>query len=262
MKKKLEKITNTTINELLNNEIILPSLYFERFNNNAKKIEVSLEDKNFQKEINQILVEDYKSIENYMKLIMSNINELKIETKNATQALLNKDNETLENVYKKMLKLEKEIEELNNELFIDELTKTYNRKWIYTKFLDENSYFKDSGICVLVDIVDYEYIQKEYGELLAKNFLIFVINFISQKLKDEHFNFHIAKYFDDKFFIFILNKDEEHIIMNYLLNLEKMLLNTTLKSNSGLYIKANYKFRIENFSEKEESKTLFDKLLS
>jgi len=33
MKKKLEKITNTTINELLNNEIILPSLYFERFNN-------------------------------------------------------------------------------------------------------------------------------------------------------------------------------------------------------------------------------------
>ena len=47
-----------------------------------------------------------------------------------------------------------------------------------------------------------------------------------------------------------------------LLNLEKMLLNTTLKSNSGLYIKANYKFRIENFSEKEESKTLFDKLLS
>ena len=31
MKDKLEKITNLTINDLLNNKIILPSSYFEKF---------------------------------------------------------------------------------------------------------------------------------------------------------------------------------------------------------------------------------------
>ena len=44
MKKELEQITNLTINELLNKEIILPSLYFEKFNYHAKKMEIDLED--------------------------------------------------------------------------------------------------------------------------------------------------------------------------------------------------------------------------
>jgi len=261
MKRKLEKITNSTINELLNNEIILPSLYFERFNYHAKEVEVNLDDQNFQKEINELLIQDYKNIEKYINLITSSVNELKNETKNASTAILNKDNDTLSDIYKKMITLEKEIELLNNELFIDETTKTYNRKWLYSKFLNENLYFKDNGICTLVDIIDYEYIQKEYGELLAKNFLIFVINFISQKLKDENYDFYITRYFDDKFFIFILNENQSSIV-NYLLNLEQMLLNTTLKSHSGLYIKANYKFKVESFSTKDESKSVFEKLLN
>ncbi len=261
MKKELEQITNLTINELLNKEIILPSLYFEKFNYHAKKMEIDLEDEQFQKEVEQILVEDYKNIEKYMSLIVSSVNELQQETKNASEAILNNDSIALTDIHKKMISLENEIQLLNDELFIDELTKTYNKKWIYHKFLDENTDFKEEGICTLVDIEDFDYIQKEYGELLAKNLLIFIINFISQKLRDEHYNFHIARYFNNKFFIFVLEKEKSQII-NFLLNLEQMLLNTTLKSHAGLYIKASYKFKTEPFKVKDKSKSVFDKLLN
>lgn len=260
MKKELEKITNLTINEILNNKVILPSLYFEKFNHFSKELEINLDDKVFEQEINSIIIEDFKTIERFMDVIVKNISQLKDDSINAKNAILNKDTNSLDDIYKKMLLLENEVKTLNNELFIDETTKVFNRKWIYTKFLDKNSSFKENGICVLIDIIDYFYIQKEYGELLARNLLIFITNFISQKLKDEKYEIKIARYFENKFFIFILEKDKEEII-NYLLNLEKMLLNTTLKSNSGLLIKANYKFSHEFFQTNDESKNIFEKLL-
>lgn len=261
MKKKLEKITNLTINELLNNEIILPSLYLEKFSYHAKEIEVNLDDENFEKELNKIIVEDFKTIERYMSMIISNVLELKEDAKDARTALLNKDIDALGEVYKKMINLEKELKTLNNELFIDDTTKTFNRKWIYNKFLNENASFKDNGICLLIDVIDYTYIQDEYGELLAKNLLLFVTNFISQKLKDEGYEFKIARYFNDKFFVFITNEDKKDV-KNYIINLEQMLLNTTLKSNSGLYIKANYKFVLNEYKQNQDSKLVFEKLVN
>lgn len=261
MKKELEKITNLTINDLLNKEVILPSLYLEKFSYYAKEIEVDLDDEKFEQELNKIIVDDFNTIERYMSMIISNVIELKEDAKDARTALLNKDIDTLGEVYKKMINLEKELHNLNNELFIDDATKAYNRKWIYTKFLDENAKFKENGICLLIDVVDYTYVQDEYGELLGKNLLLFVTNFISQKLKDENYKFQIARYFNDKFFVFITDENQKDV-KNYILNLEQMLLNTTLKSNSGLFIKANYKFRTDEYKANQDSKLIFEKLVN
>ena len=260
MKKELKKITNLTINEILNNEVILPSLYFEKFNHHTKELEINLDDEVFKQEIDSLIIEDFRTIERYMNSIMNNVSELKEDTKNAKNAILNKDLSSLSDIYKKMIHLEKEVKKLNDELFIDETTKVFNKKWIYTKFLDENALFKKNGICLLVDVVDYFYIQKEYGELLARNLLLFITTFISKKLDDEKYDIRIVRYFDNKFFIFILEEDIKEI-ENYISNLERMLLNTTLKSNSGLLIKANYRFNQEFFKVNEDSKNIFEKLL-
>ena len=48
-----------------------------------------------------------------------------------------------------MIKLQKEIEDLNDKLFLDDITKTFNKKWIYNKFLNEDAEFRENGICVL-----------------------------------------------------------------------------------------------------------------
>ena len=59
MKKQLKKITDLTINELLNNEIILPSTYLDKFNYHAKELEVDLDDENFNKELNNLILKDF-----------------------------------------------------------------------------------------------------------------------------------------------------------------------------------------------------------
>ena len=44
-----KKITNLTINDLLNNDVILPSNYFDKFNYHAKEMEINLDDEDFKK---------------------------------------------------------------------------------------------------------------------------------------------------------------------------------------------------------------------
>ena len=260
MNHKLEQITNLTINNLLNNKIILPSSYFEKFNYYAKEIEINLDDINFTKEINSLILKDFNKIEEYMKIIISSTIKLQDSAKDASKAILDKDSESLDNVYDKMINLEEEIKNLTNQLFIDDITGAYNRKWIYSKLLDENANFKEDGICILVDIIDYDYIQKEYGELLANNLLAFAVNFINEKLKDEKYNFQIAKFVENKFFIFVFNETRQEML-SQIKNLEQFLLKTTLKSNSGLLIKAKYDFKLNLFKKNQNSKDIFELLL-
>lgn len=261
MRNKLEKITNLTINDLLNTNIILPSLYFEKFTYNAKKLEINLEDANFEKEINNLLQEDFIKIEKFLKIILSSANTLQENTKDAKKAILEKNEDSLNNIYNNILLLEDEVKSLNKQIFIDDIVNTYNRKWIYSKFLDKDSNFQEDGICVLLDIVDYFYIQKEYKEVLSKNLLLFVVNFILEKLKDEDYEFEIARYLEDKFFIFIFNKKEKEVLNN-MLNLEQLLSNTILKSNSGLILKSKYSFKTTSFQKGKLSNIVFESLLN
>jgi GGDEF domain-containing protein len=259
MKKHLKKITDVTINDLLNKDVIMPSIYFEKFNKNAKTIDINIQDSSFEKELNKILIEDFNSIEMYMNTIEKNASIMKKSIKSTQTALLNKDIDTLTDVYSQILKLEKEIKTLNKHLFVDDVTSSSNRKWIYNKFLNKEAQFKKDGICVLIDIIDFEYIDSEYGTLLANNLLIFINNFIKENLKEEKIDFKIARFFDSQFVIFIEDKKEKEI-SNLIFNIKQLLKNTTLKSKAGLEIRADYKYSINKYRTNEESKEIFEQL--
>ncbi len=259
MKKQLKKITDETINELLNKDVVMPSIYFEKFNKNAKTLDININDSSFIKELNEILIDDFNSIETYMNTIEKNASLIKNAVKGTQTALLNKDIDTLTDIYSQMTKLEKEVKHLNRQLFIDDLTSSNNRKWIYNKFLNKKSQFKRNGICVLIDIKDFDYINSEYGSLLANNLIIFINNFIKENLKDENVDFKIARFFDSEFLLFIENKKEKEV-SNLIFNIKELLKNTTLKSKAGLAIRADYKYSICSYKEEEESKDVFEQL--
>lgn len=261
MKKELKKITDLTINEVLNNDVIMPSIYFEKFNKNARTLEVNLQDKAFNKELNKLIVDDFSSIEGYMDTIITNAGSIEKAAKDTQTALLNKDIDTLSSIYNQMKTLEKEIKNLNKKLFVDPLTNVHNRKWIYNKYLNEDATFKDSGIAILIDINDYDYIEKEYGALLADNLLIFITNFLRKNLQEDGCSFKITRFFDNQFIIFISERNEKDC-KNLINNIRQLLSNTTLKSNSGLLIKANYDYYLTAFRKEQDSKDLFESLFN
>ena len=259
MKIQLKKITDVTINSLLNKDVIMPSIYFESFNKNAKTFNIDVKDSSFEKELNKILIEDFNSIERYMWSIEKSAYVIKDAVEDTQKALLHKDIDTLTNIYTQMQKLEKEVEELNKKLFVDDLTLCNNRKWVYNKFLNDEAQFKSNGICILIDIKDFNYVQNEYGIVLANNLIMFISNFIKEKLKEENISFNMARFFDNQFFIFI-NKEKKKEISDLFFNIKQLIKETTLKSKTGLAIKANYNYEISEYIANEESKKVFETL--
>lgn len=261
MKKILKKITDLTINDILKKDIILPSLYFKKFNKHAKKLEIDIEDESFKKELDEIMLNELENIENYMNSIESNIKTMEQVTKDSKKALLENDSNSIDLISEQITKLQQEVNILNERMYKDELTKTYNRKWIYSKYLDSNSQFKQNGISILIDIIDFDYLQKEYGELLANNYIIFTITFLEKHLDKLNINYKVAKYFENKFLVFLDTIKEEEI-ENFLLNFKKILSNTTLKSNSGLLIKGNLNYYFSSYNKKQNSQEVFEQLFS
>eukprot|EP01156_Anaeramoeba_ignava_P010807 Anaeramoba_ignava/a480891_32.p1 GENE.a480891_32~~a480891_32.p1 ORF type:complete len:278 (-),score=21.96 a480891_32:204-1037(-) len=248
MKKKLKKITDSTIQQLLNNEIILPSLYFTTFDENAKKETVNLEEESFEKEIEGVVVEEFKKIELYMKRTIQNIELLSAAADDAKDAIKNKDEKKLSQVDELVNGMKEEIKKLQGQLYKDSLTKLYNRKWISYNFLNKEGQFKNSGTMVLIDIKDFGKINSKYGEIIGDSVLLYLSNFLLKKLKEDSDSFELARYEGDQFLLFVKEQDEKEV-NSFMNNIRIALSNSTLKSKSGQTLKIIFCFGLSLFEK-------------
>lgn len=256
MKKKLKKITDKTVQDLLQNEIILPSSYFESFDKHAKDIEVNLSDASFENEVSSMLVDELKNINKYMEETIKSMDSLSKATEEAQEAIENKDKSKLDSINSSLTLMKEEIDALRNLVYLDELTKVYNRKWIYNHAVKPDGTFGYSGILLFIDINDFNYIVDKYGNLIADNVIIYVTKFLSQKLKKEKLSFEIARYSNDQFVLFIKNENLASVV-SYVNNIRLDFSNSTLKSKSGLTFKTNFTYGAVKFIESDDfQKTL------
>ncbi|MBP6497716.1 MAG: hypothetical protein KA253_03485, partial [Campylobacteraceae bacterium] len=79
-----------------------------------------------------------KKIQNIKDETEKSTSILKENVSNAKVAIANKDNIALEVIENNMIDLEKKISSLQQELYIDELTHLYNRRWLFEKYLQND----------------------------------------------------------------------------------------------------------------------------
>ena len=261
MKSKLIKITDETINNLLKNDIILPSTYFKEFDKNAKTFKINLEDEKFENEVNEVIVEEFETINSYMTNAQSNIQKISNATQDAKSAIKNRDENELTKIYKQMETLQNEISELQSEMYLDPMTHSYNKKWLYSEFIDQDGNTKTDGIMSLIYANDYTYIKEEHGSLIADNLLIFINRFMVKKLRDEGVKYDIARYNKDKFLLFFYDNNLKDIT-NILSNIQKNLFNSTLKSKSGILLKSSYKFNMVKYNTNSNFQNMLETLLN
>ena len=257
MKNKLKKITDLTINELLSQEIILPSNYFQCFDKHAKMIDIDLKNDDFEKEINGILINEFAQIDRYVKDATKTIREVEIITKDAQEAIKNKDESALKVLYKQINTLKYELNSMTESIYKDHLTKFYNKKWLYHKLLDDKASFTKNCVITYIDIADYEYIVKNYSNYIADNLILYIITYLNDKLKDESLGFEIVRFLNDKFLI-IFEDIDINLIKSQMNTISNILYETTLKSNSGVMIKPKFRYFIEKINKHESFNELLD----
>ena len=244
MKDKLKQITDQTVNELLNEEVILPSSYFQCFDKHAKNLEIDLEDENFEKELSDVMQEEFNEINGYVHSAIEKIDTASQVTLDAQKAIETQNTEALKGLYKQIKDLQNELQTITDKVYIDYLTKTYNKKWLYHKYLSKDRKYQNNAIVILIDVADYDYITNTYNQLIANNLLIYVSKFFSNKFKEEGYDFEMSRFLNNKFLIFLNEIDLKGIEVVFRSS-AKVLFGTTLKSNSGILITPSFNYSMQ-----------------
>jgi len=192
---KLVELTDSVINEVIKNEVVLPSQYKETFEAKAKEFNINIEDE--QKLIEEMVEKELNKANNLMQHTRSQANRLEAYTNDASKAIKANDTAKLDAIASDVNKLKREIQRLQMSTYMDPLTKTYNRAWLSENFL-HNDTFTDDGTLVFIDLNKFKVINDTYGHLVGDKILIFVSNFLKQKFKGSK----IVRFGGDEFILF------------------------------------------------------------
>lgn len=260
MEINLKKVTDKTLNKLSQNQIILPSVYFKTFNTSAKELDIDIFDDDFKVEIDTVLNNEFEEISSYMDKAIYNIDTLSKATNDAHKAITTKDTKGLEAVSEKVTNLKKELLNIKKLIFVDEVTNTLNRKWIYKRLLNSNAKFRENGTIALIFINDYETFIKQYSQNIADNVLIYITKFIMKNLAEHELKVDIAKYTENKFLL-IYKDGYEKSFQTFLAKVKEDILSTTLQSKSGVRLKTQFDFTITKFKKDSDFQNIIDTLV-
>jgi len=246
MNKQLQELTDLTIKEIRNLEIVLPEIYRDIFYTKAKDLGIKLSD--IDKEAAMLYaLHKIQLIQNETERSASALKENVI---NAKIAITNKDNLALQYIEDNMVELETKIASLLEELYIDDLTRLYNRRWLFDKFLKDD-HFKSNGYLAFVDINHFKDVNDKFGHIIGDK----VLHVIGKVLKKVH-NTTAIRFAGDEFIILSEQHDNDEI-HKILHTVNQNLLKTPFKHNQELFY-IDFSFGVASFKVKDSFKKVLE----
>ncbi len=198
MIENLKFLTEATLKEVCTLDIITPSIYRDQFISIAEKHNIDYDESG---EYHRHLI---KLINDYNNNIVETTSTIKSNIQTAITAVREKDEEKLKEVENNLIKLELYIKSLEDEIFHDQLTKTYNRRWLYEKFLKEEK-FQSNGTLSFIDINEFKKINDTFGHVAGDKVLILLANLFKEIKNSE-----IVRFAGDEFIIFTADSQNEY----------------------------------------------------
>jgi diguanylate cyclase (GGDEF)-like protein len=172
----LKIVTDDTLKELRSLDVITPDIYTDTFKNKLKSLNnnIDLELVNFDG-----VSENLDKLFKMQKQTHKNTQVLKDNIDLATIAIDKKDNAALSDIKNDMNTLQQKIQELENIIYIDDLTKVYNRKWVYDKALKDEK-FTHNGILTFIDLDNFKSINDNYGHTAGDKSLYLIASLLER----------------------------------------------------------------------------------
>ncbi|MDQ7061128.1 MAG: GGDEF domain-containing protein [Sulfurimonas sp.] len=97
----------------------------------------------------------------------------------------------------------KEIENLKEAVYKDELTHAYNRKWMNDRFIDANDNFNLDGTLAIIDLNFFKLVNDTHGHITGDK----VLTFVATQLKKTKQS--LIRYGGDEFIIIFKDTDQD-----------------------------------------------------
>jgi diguanylate cyclase (GGDEF)-like protein len=247
MNKELNILTDQTIIEISKLEIVLPEIYKDIFYTKADELGIKINESDKEK----ALIYALKKIEKLKNETHKNTTQLKTNIQQARLAISDKDDALLLNIEKEVIKLEKTLSNLEENLYIDELTNIYNRRWLYEKFLKDEK-FQQNGTFAFLDLDNFKSVNDNYGHLVGDKVLKTIGSLLKKVDKS------LALRFAGDEFILISTSKNKNQLSSLLKNARKNLLNTKLKHKNQIFT-ISFSFGILDFKKGDDFKKIFKK---
>ncbi len=247
MSNKLKEVTYLTVKDLKKQDIILPGTYSSTFEGIANKLDVSLDNDNI---ILKDLQQDIDHVDVIVKKTNENLNTLHKSTCDAQKAIKNKDEKSLETINNELLKMQKQIDFLQIELFSDPLTGAYNRKWFSDYYLKEDN-FQTDGYIAFIDLNNFKIINDSYGHIVGDQVLKYLVKFL--KIELDYPGVNVVRYAGDEFIVLFDKEDTGSLNINKtMLDTQKKLSIQKLKSSKIKELSFSFSYGLLNFKSGQE----------
>jgi len=247
MNKKLQEITDETIKELSKLEIVLPEIYAEIFFTKAKELNIKIDEQDKEKALMYAL----EKIQHMKDETEESTSTLRTHIQKARTAIVQKNDVALKDIEDAVISLEKKIIDLQENLYIDELTQNYNRRWMYEKFLHVEK-FKQNGIFAFVDIDDFKSVNDNYGHLTGDK----VLKMIGTLLRKVE-NANIIRFAGDEFIL--ISSDYNLQKLTKLLDIIKNNLKATNLKHENKTFNISFSFGVIEYKKDDNFKEIFKK---
>jgi len=247
MNKKLQEITDETIKELSKLEIVLPEIYTGIFFAKAKELNIEIDEQDKE----QALTYALKKIQDMKYATEESASTLKTHIQKARTAIIQKNDVALKSIEDAVTALEKKIIDLQENLYIDELTQNYNRRWMYEKFLNIEK-FKQNGLFAFIDIDNFKSVNDNYGHLTGDK----VLKMIGSLLRKVE-NASAIRFAGDEFIL--ISSDYNLNKLSRLLEMIKHNLKATNLKHEDKIFNVSFSFGIIKYTKDANFKEIFKK---
>lgn len=196
--KDLQSVTSDTLKVVRNFDIVTPDFFADTFYENASIVDSDIDKDEISRNSTQNILNKVLRIQEETK---EQTSQLKDNINLASIAIEKKDDKELNEVKNKIDDLYERILQLEAEVYIDELTKVQNRKWLFEEIL-ENETFKYDGALTFLDIDKFKNINDNYGHIAGDKVLAMVAS-LTTKLEDSK----TIRYGGDEFIVLSKSKN-------------------------------------------------------
>jgi len=200
---------------------------------------------------------EYGDFDETVEAVAQSVCDIKQSTQDAITAIDKKDTGALKAAYEKLKAYEERIQKMETDMYTDEVTGMYNRKYLLKHLLDDEECFKSDGVLIHVSINNFLKINNEHGHDSGDAVIKYVSKLFQKNLKI--MGVHFIRYMGVQF-VAVVKEGVATKAEKVCQDTADLILKQKFKTRSGEHLSVDLQVDVLKFVKAQSFQEVYKKL--